>query len=411
MNHYYGVKDQECNFSYTNARWLTPDELKSTLNLTNEWMIRVEDLVHPNELIFSVHNGTLVDVLLLARESHGRLRSVLLSRLFSQPQRLLILSLPKGTYDWCDVRRVNVIPTNALRFGYDVVNRQFAYIGRLRLNSPLAGINPSPLGPDNHLFGRLINNYESIPAIVMGLNSPTDLASSLDVNLTRTNYQVLCLKKQPPKLTQLCSRILVDHRERLGQLSGSLRDLVWPNCLRPGECVVKQGLMRSLNGRYELTVTSTGLFQLRHGDEMITVEKNIDSLLVLPTGVYLIYDNNQPARKPKVVYNHLKRAGAYRLELTDDGRVRVTFALESADLFAIDELLESARPGRKSTLMISLTPLHRPPPVGKLKSFTINVRLSLAPFRQLPVRLFHLVVDVVKRVTRRFTSTRNYHFN
>jgi len=68
--------------------------------------------------------------------------------------------------------------------------------------------------------------------------------------------------------------------------------------------------MRSANGTYEINVNSDGSLKIVNynailmSKKVVTYEKNIESLLVSQSGVYLVYDNNQPMRKPTVLYRH-----------------------------------------------------------------------------------------------------------
>ena len=101
------------------------------------------------------------------------------------------------------------------------------------------------------------------------------------------NYEVLCLKKQPPRLKQLCVSKLSSLEEAtlkniinnqdcqtfsqesvfrsnlevngvLMSLSSSIRNLVWPSYYEPGQCLVKNGKMRSSNGLFELSINQKG---------------------------------------------------------------------------------------------------------------------------------------------------------
>ena len=167
------------------------------------------------------------------------------------------------------------------------------------------------------------------------------------------NYEVLCLKKQPPRLKQLCVSKLSSLEETtlqniinnqdcqtyaqecvfrnnlevngvLRSLSSSIRNLVWPSYLEPGQCLVKNGKMRSSNGLYEVSINQKGalvftkLSQTTTLNEMsifdehkickqvTTYEKSAESLLLAKSGIYLIYDNNQAIRKPYDLYNYFK---------------------------------------------------------------------------------------------------------
>lgn len=150
MNSYYGVKDQEYNSSFIEAKWLTPYEVLNKLQIkpntnlpaylssanTNNQHI---NLIYPNELIYSFTDEfsprqQLIDAILIAKystpTSNFRLKSVLLSQLIALPsQPMLVLSLPRDTYHWSKVSNVNLISSNALRVGFDTLVKQFTYIG------------------------------------------------------------------------------------------------------------------------------------------------------------------------------------------------------------------------------------------------------------------------------------------
>lgn len=230
MNSYYGVKDQEYNSSFIEAKWLTPYEVLQKLGLRANAHLpsylaacttSPPPLIYPNELIYSKgvdERQCLCDAILIARyaatasvystSSVVRLKSVLLSQLLAAPNApLLVLSLPKDTYRWSKVANVNLMPSNALRVGFDSVARQFVYIGRLKLDhllhsgeqqahaqavmsmncqSFVFGCNNN----NNNLFGSLINVYEYIPAILMQLND----ISSLNQNWVGLRFSTHSIK-------------------------------------------------------------------------------------------------------------------------------------------------------------------------------------------------------------------------
>lgn len=147
----------------------------------------------------------------------------------------------------------------------------------------------------------------------------------MDFNFISSNYEVLCLKKNPATLKQACILKLnatndtlfhQRHKEALSYLSlpNSIRNLIYPSYLMPGQCLVKNSRMRASNGSYELIINSDGAMKIVNyntvliSKRLVTYEKNIESLLVSQTGVYLVYDNNQAMRKPTVLYRHSSNA-------------------------------------------------------------------------------------------------------
>lgn len=328
---------------------------------------------------------------------------------------IFILSLPKDSYYWCDVNDAHVIPKYALRVGYDQLIKQFSYIGRMKIgylfttSATLSNQNSLPqfainiTHKLNSLIGTLTHLYEYIPAICLKLHdlsyldnkklllfnliqseqpllniqpnqiqrhheyfnhSRTDSLwpklkaaiksnnlKELDFNLMSTQYEVLCLKKQPASLKQLCKITLIKLEEDTfnnfdfnveisnnknveinkslrENLPNSIRNLLWPSILEPGECISKHGKMRSSNGIYELNINKNGALRfikltkaknLKLNDskcdqdiynenillkQIVTYEKNVESLLISKSGVYLIYDNKQETRKPTLFYKH-----------------------------------------------------------------------------------------------------------
>ena len=432
-NVYYGVKDAEFNLSFVETKWLNLNEALAKLKLnTNTPFISISpaNLIYPNELILSENTNTIIDILLLAKYTDKcgnlKLRSILLSQLinydssestisssFLKSNRLLILSLPKDSYFWSKCE-AHLIPSFALRVGFDHIAKQFSYIGRMRVNTSNAISSPPRSSPSKSpatlsgLIGTVANLYEYIPAAFFSMHDLSNLndkklfaninqltsppsspssrhheyfnhnnnasaslsnesfwsrlrsaiknnSSSNEFNfnyLLWNNYEVLCLRQQPLKLKQssilklksleettFCdiinnhsTTISFNHinatsiNKSLRSLPNSIRHLVWPSYLERGQCIVKNGKMRSANDKYELEITSKGLIMFTKvsglselvnlGDEnfnnnilkqVTTYEKNVESLVVTESGVFLTYDNNQAMRKPSQLYNHLKR--------------------------------------------------------------------------------------------------------
>lgn len=405
-NSCYGIKDAEFNFSYSEPEWLSPYEVINRLNISD----RQNQLynIFPRELI--LNDSKIVDVILLAkyRNKYGslKLKSVLFSQLISinanVSNRIQILNLPKDSYFWRKVEN-NHIPQFALRAGYDSISKQFSYIGRMKFTSLLKSQNEqtnhstSALTTTN-LMGSLTHVYEYIPAIVFGLHDLSFLDESfllnfspdlnnnntsnnenrqvqsfwsrlraaiqnknshdMDFNFISSSYEVLCLRKQPATLKQLCVIKLnkihdsficnetCSQKERLNYLGlfrtlntqpNSIRQILWPCYLMPGTCIVKNGKMRSSNCLYEVYLNAQGSLKLaklfnnlnNHLSafrEVVTFEKNVESMMVSGGGVFLVYDNNQPMRKPNVLYKHTtnnSKSDMFLLEISDTGYLRV----------------------------------------------------------------------------------------
>lgn len=160
---------------------------------------------------------------------------------------------------------------------------------------------------------------------------------SIDFNLTTTNYEVLCLLKQPATLKQLAAQQLIKlddedshYSSTIRSLPVSMRSLILPTYLVPGQCVIKHGKMRSSNFVYELGVSAYGVLrfvkrEMPSGEKQLaTVEKNVESLLVIKGGVYLVFDSNLTTRRPLVLYQHQPRSScdSFYLEITNDGYLR-----------------------------------------------------------------------------------------
>ena len=456
-NVYYGVKDAEFNLSFVETKWLNLYETLAQLKInsnSSSITLNPENLIYPNELVLSENTNNIIDILLLAKYTDKcgnlKLRSILLSQLITnnnnselsaslsslKSNRFLILSLPKDSYFWsrCEA---HLIPSYALRVGFDHIANQFSYIGRMRVGPTSASISSPPRSSASKspatlsgLIGTITNLYEYIPAIVLQLHdlsysndkklfnninqsSPPSSprhheyfnhnnaassaslsnesfwsrlrsaiknnASSNEFNfnyLLWNNYEVLCLRKQPLKLKQSSilklksieestfADIVNNHanpidfnqisstsiNKSLRSLPNSIRQLVWPSYLERGQCIVKNSKMRSANGTYELEITSKGLMMLSKVSglsEFVNLtdnynsnnilrqfsmyEKNVESLVVTESGVFITFDNNQAMRKPSQLYNHLKRKfyanfnAAFILELSDSGYLRILF--------------------------------------------------------------------------------------
>jgi hypothetical protein len=362
----YGIKNPDYNSSFIEIEWLNPQQLinKLKINDINQYNLNSKiDIVYPSELVKNDHL-TVIDLIFLAKfiDSYGnlKLKSVLLSQIITdfcslnssiaksnKYDRLFILSLPQNTYYWSPVRNAHVLPKHALRIGFDNIAKNLTYIGRIKITSMTQGSYLSYLNQQvntnkiTNLFGALINVYEYIPAIVLQLHHVSEMDKSnmafsserlysqqnlklcvknIDFNLVSNNYEVLCLRKQPASLKQTCVNKLIKLEEAKQSFSwdslpNSIRNLLWPANLIPGQCIVKNGKMRSSNNLYEIFINDAGLLKLTmklvsdtsdHAETVcsrsIIFEKNVESLIVSLTGVYLIYENNQTIRRPKVLF-------------------------------------------------------------------------------------------------------------
>jgi len=370
MNFYYCIKDAEVSFSWMEAEWLTPYEVLAMFVQQefeavhpHEIILNESNSAPVDALLLAKYKNSNGNI---------KLKSILLSQLQLQcssnsGKNLLILRLPKESYYWCQVQNANIIPKYALRAGYDQMTRQFSYIGRMRIAnvSPTASTTSSNLkhisNTITNLIGSLTHFYEYIPAIVLQLHDLSYLderkliqfnstgsqtnssdknqtesfwsklraaiknksSKDMDFNFISNNYEVLCLRRQPATLKTLCCLVLykIDEQfdeenknpvchiyETLKTLPNSIRNLLWPCYLMPGQCVVKSGKMRSSNDLYEININKFGSLRfIKHGEirkQTVTYEKNVESMLVSQSGVYLIYDSYQAMRKPTVLYKH-----------------------------------------------------------------------------------------------------------
>ena len=471
---------------------------------------------------------------------------------------IFILSLPKDSYFWCDLDDAQIIPKCALRVGYDQYVRQFSYIGRMKV-AHLFGNNSNSNQPNSlpqfafnltHkiLIGTLTHLYEYIPAICLKLHDLSYLdekklmsfnqnqnyqplgmqqyheyfnpslndslwsklksafksnnLKEIDFNLMSKNYEVLCLKKQPASLKQLCKLTLIKLEEDTfkfdcyniektrrnmeinkflrEKLPNSINNLLWPSFLEPGECISKQGKMRSSNGIFELNINKNGTLRFiklmknsckstfyktdendlicKDFTQIVTYEKNVESLLVSKSGVYLIYDNRQETRKPTLFYKHnaiqnlessisfnsccnltddditikhfnnLFDKSSYLVELSNDGYLRViiqpNFKTSSSkhvhfiNLLDLNEYFPCVRENQDTiastnscfkstnikTITATLESNHNSELVknvvdnGSNKFIKINVRLvaNLNELKKIPINMLNIVKNVIR---------------
>lgn len=483
---YFGIKDAGFSYGFSEAQWLTPYETMNTLNLNDLNSIRI----YPHELVNN--DSKLCDIILLGkyRNKYGnlKLKSVLLSQLASAADtndRLHILSLPKESYYWCKVEN-SLIPKFALRAGYDSIAKQFSYIGRMKVSSLFnhSTINLTNSTATTNLIGSLTHIYEYIPAIVLQLHDLSFLDENLLINLSNTlhnddnrqtqsfwtrlrtaiknknsqdmdfnfistNYEVLCLKKQPASLKQLCilklnnineefmqnesnsRRDYLDIFKSLNTLPNSIRNLLWPSLLGPGQCIVKNGKMRSLNGVFEIYLSPQGSIKFSKQilndyvnayREVTTYEKNVESFLVSQSGVFLIYDNHQPMRKPTVLYKHVVLFNdclktSFSLDLNDNGFLRVLLTVANRktviniinlnDFFKPIGLLLST-PQIAANLVSSKNSKQSTIDLDNLKrSVCVNVKLALIDILslvELPLKLIKFLMPFLYSIIQNLTN-------
>lgn len=524
-NRYYGIKDADASYSFNEALWVTPyeviDQLKNTTKLLDKNLIHPNELI-----LNDLNQIVDILLLAKYRNKHGniKLKSILLSQLKSQyivaetelvDSNLLILKLPSDSYYWCHIE-TNSIPRYSLRAGYDQITRQFSYIGRMKVSSLLSSSGQIPVRDNmkvksvsntiTNLIGSLTHFYEYIPAIVLQLHDLSYLdekkliklnqnssmnqnqsslvenknqaqsfwnrlrsavltnnsSKDMDFNFISSNYEVLCLKKQPATLKQKCifkineiSEFYFVNNDKqqfrsFNALPNSTRNLLWPSYLMPGQCLVKNTKMRSSNGIYEITINQNGNLKLikyilneaNMSKKIVTFEKNIESLLISQTGVYLIFDDNQAMRKPTVLYRHSSKpmfnesqrgnksiehkcsdtlldsslGSGFVLELSDAGCLRVivqTFIRNSlnshksnVNLIYLLDLNEHFKPPQSFAPM---TLKHTSPTVdidkNSDKSVILSIKIVLNDFREFPQRVFHVLRNILKAIFHRIYRT------
>jgi len=523
-NSYYGVKDADINYSFSEVTWLSPNEVNYQLKNIIDPLDK--DLIHPNELILNEANE-IIDVLLLAKyrikNGNIKLKSILLSQLNAQYctestssyDSILILKLLKDSYFWCEAE-VNCIPKNSLRVGYDQSTRQLSYIGRMKISSILPTSEQIPIqnirrlniknvtNTITDLIGSLTHFYEYIPAIVLQLHDLSYLdekklvklsqhvipdsttksdqtksfwqrlrsivisnssSKDMDFNFISNTYEVLVLKKQPITLKQKCINQLnqlnniyfklnlKEHYLNCFKLPNSLRNLMWPSILMPGQCIIKGSKMRSQNGVYEVSINKDGNLKLIKylletfplSKKVVTYEKNLESLLISLTGVYLIFDSNQAMRKPLVLYKHTFKsffdqnlitnnffASNMTLELSDFGCLRVVVQNFFKNSSSVTKQYKS---NTKIVKLIDINEFFKPIETTKKSinypskinqnflddqelrteqstSINLNLKTIFYDFYELPVKIFSVIMKVFntlfRKNKRRLVETYNY---
>jgi hypothetical protein len=507
-NLYYNIKDAQSNHGFSSAEWLTPNQVINKLNLND--LNNSNNLIYPNEFIFNNSNKQIVDIIFLAKykNKYGslKLKSVLLSQLLTNltTHKIHVLNLPKDSFYWCSVVNGSLIPKFALRAGYDIVAKQFSYIGRTKVKFDSSNIS---INLSTNLVGSLTNIYEYIPAIVLQLhdlsflddNNLLNMSSSssssnssssdnykqnesfwcrlrqaiknksskdMDFNFISNNYEVLCLKKQPASLKQSCILKLnnldeqfmlnenhirlkyLDLFRSLHTLPNSIRNLLWPCVLTSGQCIVKNGKIKSSNGNYEIFISTQGSIKfskiyntddylMNIHREVTTFEKNVESILVSQDGIFIIYDYNQPMRKPNVLYKHQINPTTtdnnyFFLELSDSGYLRIVYLngilkrktiiniLNLNDYFFKsflndDTFDDSSR--KKEILLqneLTTTPLTTTSiGINNLKhNFCINFRLvlnDLLNLVELPIKFIKYIMPMVNSLFRHYVMNRLRH--
>jgi hypothetical protein len=289
LNDYYHVKDAYSNVSFSQTQWITPNQV------INEFVQSNDDApLYIAKYRNKIGSLTLKSVSICDLKDSSNLDN-----------KMVILKLDKSSYYWSSTisNSKQLIPKYALRAGFDNQTKQFAYIGR----------NEGRIGSVSLL-------YECIPSATLKFD---DLSSKLiDLNC---KYEILCLKSKPQTLKQLASLKLLECEEkifklqtkedqlkqlnRVQSLSRSMRLLIWPYFLLPGQCLNRNGCcIRSMNCLYEVYLNTKGTLTFKYYNNGVSqisyFEKNIETIVVSNYGIFLIYDNKQETRKPKCLYNH-----------------------------------------------------------------------------------------------------------
>lgn len=483
LNLYYSVKDSEHNLSFKQTQWLSPYQVLDKLQVRNllSYQINPNRLIYPNELIISESTQCISDIIFLSKytDRHGglKLESIFLSQLVSLLctsnsntamliDKVQILSIEKDTYYWECVRNSNHIPRYAFRVGFDNLAKQFSYIGRMKvslLNENLSLNMRNITHKITNMFGSLVNIYEYIPAIVLQLHGLDNRLDSLwsriklsiknnytskDLNLIANNYEVLCLKKQPALLKQLCKNRLVKFEEETNELESrtelserqkkhllinrtlksvpnSIRYMLWPSFLVPGQCLARNSKMRSSNDTYELSLNEYGnlgfCVNVYGTVKRITYEKNVESLLVSQSGVYIIYEGN---RRPTLLYRHQGNehgpvnqlddgyyssifdhllCSSYVIELSNDGFLRIIIHRNKPNvvcLLSVDEFFSPVKCEKEQVMANLNVDNASAKDLGdnKAQSFFINVTFvaRLKDLKDVPFRIISLVVRILK---------------
>lgn len=479
LNLYYSVKDPEQNVSFKQTQWLSPYQVLDKLGVKNllSYQINPSRLIYPNELIISESTQCISDIILLSKYTDRfgvlKLESIFLSQLVSVLcttnvstslliDQVKILSIEKDTYYWECVRNSNQIPRYAFRVGFDNLAKQFSYVGRMKvslLNENISLSMKNITSKITNMFGSLVNIYEYIPAMVLQLHGLDNRLDSLwsriklsiknnytskDLNLIANNYEVLCLRKQPASLKQLCKNRLVKFEEETNELHfkselnekeqkylsinhslrsvpNSMRCMLWPSFLVPGQCLARNSKMRSLNDKYELILNEYGQLGFSLGIygsfKRITYEKNVESMLVSHSGVYIIYENN---RRPTLLYKHLAVEhdssndydessysnifdnllfSSYVIELSNDGFLRIIIHKNRPNVVCLLNVNEFFNPVicEKEQIItnISVSNVSQDETSASMaQPLLINVKFvtNIKDLKYIPVRIISLVV-------------------
>lgn len=483
LNLYYSVKDPEQNVSFKQTQWLSPYQVLDKLGVNNlfSYQINPNRLIYPNELIISESTQCISDIIFLSKYTDRfgvlKLESIFLSQLISVLcasnvntsmliDRVQILSIEKDTYYWECVRNSNQIPRYAFRVGFDNLSKQFSYIGRMKvslLNENISQSMKNITYKITNMFGSLVNIYEYIPAMVLQLHGLDNRLDSLwsriklsiknnytskDLNLIANNYEVLCLKKQPASLKQLCKNRLVKFEEETNELyfkselnerekkylsinsalrsvPKSMRCMLWPSFLVPGQCLARNSKMRSLNDKYELILNEYGhlgfSLSIYGSFKRITYEKNVESMLISHSGVYIIYENN---RRPTLLYKHQTiehgssndldecsysnifdnlLCSSYVIELSNDGFLRIIIHKNRPNvvcLFNVNEIFSPVKCENEQIITnISVSNVSKDDSrASTAQPLLINLKFvtNIKDLKNIPFRIIGLVVGFLR---------------
>ena len=180
--------------------------------------------------------------------------------------------------------------------------------------------------------------------------------------------------------------------------------------------------------------------------QVATYEKNVESLLINESGVFLIYDNNQAIRKPLQLYNHLKKKcyaishhkesadyfenlfvnclhNNFILELSNDGHLRIIFkdtessAHITVNLVNLNEyfiaLLSSHSAVDEITSNFKLNNAAQASTSSEKSSLEINVRLvaNVNGMRHIPAKVMRTVFVRIKLLFQSIFRRRQRHLN
>ena len=250
--------------------------------------------------------------------------------------KLDILKIDDQLY-WSKLINSSYIPLNAVKIDYDTKIKNFIYIGRILQNNN--GLH--------YFFGTVSNYCEYIPAVAIKLSTSIE---SFDVNeneqkaqlnYSATNYEILCVKYQPPNLQNSCikSILRLDMMNSVHlkmyynpRLPSSLRKYIWPEMLMMNDSLKKLKKICSNNLKYEISIGQSGILKLNRFNKYNEIEssfiyeKDIECLLLCKNGVFLLFDYKQLNRRPISLHEFtcpIKIFNSIYLKLTNVGKLKL----------------------------------------------------------------------------------------